>query len=226
MALSSSPSTRTVRSSCSYYPGNQDPHKSLQPIRSSNSRSRLPRDQRSTTESTEIHGKEETIATLPGGWDLAHAIRLGIKPLAELGANSEALSGSQVDSPCSCRAIFESAPVAMLQSRKENPNQLPLSVSFPGAIPARRVGSFRGYPFVMIFLAVVIHPSRLGYLRVATDLTRGSGIPTCPVGIRGTPGGPPPATTPRPCYGPDGLASPRVRLRDRGRRALRRCRTP
>ena len=70
--------------------------------RSSNSRSRLPRDQRSTTESTEIHGKE-------------------------------------------------------------NPNQLPLSVSFPGAAharrvgsPARRVGSFRGYPFVMIFLAWVI----------------------------------------------------------------------
>ena len=61
------------------YPGNQDPHKSLQPIRSSNSRSRLPRDQRSTTESTEIHGKE-------------------------------------------------------------NPNQLPVSVSFPGATPARRVG--------------------------------------------------------------------------------------
>ena len=58
----------------------------------------------------------ETIVTLPGGWDLAHAIRLGIKPFAELGANSEALSGSQVDSPCSCRAIFESAPVAMLQS--------------------------------------------------------------------------------------------------------------
>ena len=56
----------------------------------------------------------ETIATLPGGWDLAHAIRLGIKPFAELGANSEALSGSQVDSPCSCRAIFKSAPVAML----------------------------------------------------------------------------------------------------------------
>ncbi|MGA9923371.1 MAG: hypothetical protein WBQ29_08185, partial [Isosphaeraceae bacterium] len=44
--------------------------------------------------------------------------RLGIKPFAELGANSEALSGSQVDSPCSCRAIFESAPVAMLQSLK------------------------------------------------------------------------------------------------------------
>jgi len=60
----------------------------------------------------------ETIATLPGGWDLAHAIRLGIKPFAGLGANSEALSGSQVDSPCSCRAIFESAPVAMLQSQK------------------------------------------------------------------------------------------------------------
>src|SRR5208283_3952001 len=54
----------------------------------------------------------------PGGWDLAHAIRLGIKPFAKLGANSEALSGSHVDSPCSCRAIFESAPVAMLQSQK------------------------------------------------------------------------------------------------------------
>ena len=86
------------------YPGNQDPHKSLQPIWSSNSRSWLPGDQRSTTESTEIHGKE-------------------------------------------------------------NPNQLPLSVSvsFPGRAharrvgsPARRVGSFRGCPFVMIFLAVVI----------------------------------------------------------------------
>ena len=63
-----------------------------------------------------IHAKSETIAMLPGDWDLAHAIRLGIKPFAELGANSEALSGSQVDSPCSCRAIFESAPVAMLQS--------------------------------------------------------------------------------------------------------------
>ena len=49
---------------------------------------------------------------------MAHAIRLGIKPFAELGANSEALSKSQVDSPCSCRAIFESAPVAMLQSGK------------------------------------------------------------------------------------------------------------
>ena len=27
----------------------------------------------------------ETITRLPGGWDLAHAIRLGIKPFAELG---------------------------------------------------------------------------------------------------------------------------------------------
>ena len=49
---------------------------------------------------------------------MAHAIRLGIKLFAELGANSEALSGSQVDSPCSCRADFESAPVAMLQSHE------------------------------------------------------------------------------------------------------------
>ena len=55
-----------------YYHGNQDPHKSLQPIRSSNSRSRLPRDQRSTTESTEIARKRESESTspfrvLPGG---------------------------------------------------------------------------------------------------------------------------------------------------------------
>src|SRR5208337_3794356 len=53
--------------------------RSSQPIRSSNSRSRLPGDQRSTTESTEIHGKE-------------------------------------------------------------NPNQLPLSVSFPGAGPRPQGG--------------------------------------------------------------------------------------
>src|SRR5208337_2242843 len=46
-------------------------------------------------------GKIETVATLPAGWDSANAIRLGNKPFAELGANSEALSGSQVDSPCS-----------------------------------------------------------------------------------------------------------------------------
>jgi len=45
--------------------------------------------------------KSETVATLPAGWDSAHAIRLGNKPFAELGANWEALSGSQVDSPCS-----------------------------------------------------------------------------------------------------------------------------
>ncbi len=73
-----------------YYPGNQDPHKSLQRIRSSNSQLRLPRDQRSTTESTEIHGKE-------------------------------------------------------------NPNQLPLSGFFC---------AFRGYAFVMIFLAGVISTIR------------------------------------------------------------------
>src|SRR5208283_3609973 len=71
-------------------------------------------------------------ATLPGDWDLAHAIRLGIKPFAELGANSEALSGSQVDSPCSCRAIFESAPVAMLQSRKGVTTRFVCSIEVTG----------------------------------------------------------------------------------------------
>ncbi len=60
---------------------------------------------------------------------------------------------------------------------KENPNQLPLSVSFPGATPARRVGSFRGYPFVMIFLAGVIaippgatHYGRNGFAGSARSL--------------------------------------------------------
>ena len=83
-------------------------------------RSRLPEDQRSTTESTEIHGKE-------------------------------------------------------------NPNQLPLSVSVPGATPARKVGPFRGYPFVMIFLAGVIFspimrpPSYRQRLFVEYDLGGSSG---------------------------------------------------
>ncbi len=48
----------------SYYPGNQDPHKFLQPIRSSNSQLRLPRDRRSTTESTEILPRQESFAPL------------------------------------------------------------------------------------------------------------------------------------------------------------------
>ena len=43
-----------------------------------------------TSQSHENHDFYETIATLPGGWDLAHAIRLGIKPFTELRANSEA----------------------------------------------------------------------------------------------------------------------------------------
>ena len=90
----------------------------------------------------------ETIATLPGGWDLAHAIRLGIKPFAELGANSEALSGSQAGSPCSCQAIFESAPVAMLQSPTFRELSLPwacwLRVIWPGSgtiFPASAAGA-------------------------------------------------------------------------------------
>ena len=88
----------------------------------------------------------ETIATLPGGWDLAHAISLGIKPFAELGANSEALSGSQVDSPRSCRAIFESAPVAMLQSLFSG-DLLAFGAAAVGTIPIlRRQGSRSGFP--------------------------------------------------------------------------------
>ena len=42
---------------------------------------------------------------------------------------------------------------------KEHPNQLPLSVSFPRATPARRVGSFRGCLFVMIFLPLTVSSS-------------------------------------------------------------------
>ena len=59
----------------------------------------------------------ETVAALPGGFGTVHAIRLGIEPFAELGANSESLRGSRVDSPCSCRAILKSAPVTLLQSQ-------------------------------------------------------------------------------------------------------------
>ena len=81
--------------------------------------------------------KNETIATLPGGWDLAHAIRLGIKLFAELGANSQALSGSHVDSPCSCRAIFESAPVAMLQSPKNGFNGATAMKLWKSRLPGR-----------------------------------------------------------------------------------------
>ena len=90
---------------------------------------------------------------LPGDWDLAHAIRLGIKPFAKLGANSEASSGSQVDSPSSCRAIFESALVAMLQSQKN----------------ARLIFFWLTPPWPSRFMSFVIHnslneasPPRLG----------------------------------------------------------------
>ena len=58
----------------------------------------------------------ETVAALPGGFGSVHAIRLGIEPFAELGANSSSLSGSEVDSSCSRRAILGLAPVTVLQS--------------------------------------------------------------------------------------------------------------
>ena len=60
--------------------------------------------------------KEETVATLPGGWRSVHTIRLEIEPFAELVAHSESLTGSQVDSPDSCRVKLKSAPVTVLQS--------------------------------------------------------------------------------------------------------------
>ena len=111
--------------------------------RSRRSRSMVPSQGRFITFQAGLVVYCETIATLPGGWDLAHPIRLGIKPSAELGANSEALSGSQVDSPCSCRAIFESAPVAMLRSRPG-----PSSPSDPNSRSGRRerVRAWRGDP--------------------------------------------------------------------------------
>jgi len=123
---------------------------------SANDLTDVPRDLGDVYLFCQITPKMETVATLPGGWRSVHTIRLEIEPFAELVAHSESLTGSQVDFPDSCRAKLKSAPVTVLQSRKENPNQLPLSVSFPGATPARRVGSFRGYPFVMIILARVI----------------------------------------------------------------------
>src|SRR5512135_3836461 len=56
------------------------------------------------------------VAALPGGFETVRAIRFGIEPFIELGANLGSLSGSRVDSPCSCRAILKSAPVTLLQS--------------------------------------------------------------------------------------------------------------
>jgi hypothetical protein len=63
------------------------------------------------------HGSFDTVAALPGGFETVRAIRFGIEPFIELGANLGSLSGSRVDSPCSCRAILKSAPVTLLQSR-------------------------------------------------------------------------------------------------------------
>jgi len=67
-----------------------------------------------------IPAKSETVAALLGGFGTIHAIRLGIEPFAELGANSGLLSGSRVDSPCSCRVILKSAPVIVLHSPNIN----------------------------------------------------------------------------------------------------------
>ena len=58
----------------------------------------------------------ETGAAFPGGFGSVHAIRLGIEPFAELGANSSSLSGSEVDPSCSRRTILGFAPVTVLQS--------------------------------------------------------------------------------------------------------------
>src|SRR5512135_2795977 len=74
-------------------------------------------DRHATCESGQTGANFETVAALPGGFGMVHAIGLGIEPFAELGANSESWSGSRVDSPCSCRAILKSAPVTLLQSR-------------------------------------------------------------------------------------------------------------
>ena len=60
--------------------------------------------------------------------------------------------------------------------KRESESTSPCRV-LPGATPARRVGSFRGYAFVMIFLAVVIprdgpaqHPERDEALEAAARL--------------------------------------------------------
>ena len=53
--------------------------------------------------------------------------------------------------------------------------RLSRAVSFPVATPARRVGSFRGYPFVMTFLAGVILPARKFRMLLHTNPTRERG---------------------------------------------------
>jgi len=61
--------------------------------------------------------QDETGVALPGGIVSVYAIRLGIEPFAELGANSMSFSGAEVDSSCSRRTILGLAPVTVLQSR-------------------------------------------------------------------------------------------------------------
>ena len=81
----------------------------------------------------------ETVAGLPGDFGVVHAIRLGIEPFAELGANSESLSGFRVDSPCSSRAILKSAPVTLLQSQEIIDL---IKFMYPDLPPVTRVGSY------------------------------------------------------------------------------------
>ena len=74
--------------------------------------------------------KKETVATLPGSFGSVHAIRLGIEPFAELGANSASLSGSEVESSGSRRTIRGPAGIvapgrATLELRRWGPRRQP-----------------------------------------------------------------------------------------------------
>src|SRR5271166_3293505 len=86
----------------------------------------------------------ETVATLPGGWRPVHTIRLEIEPFAELVAHSESLTGSQVDSPDSCRVKLKSAPVTVLQSQIFWQFLFSLLLRFRGLQPGIRRNSFYG----------------------------------------------------------------------------------
>ena len=50
---------------------------------------------------------------MPSGFGSVRAIRLGLEPFADVGANSLSWSGSAVDPSCSRRAILGSAPVTV-----------------------------------------------------------------------------------------------------------------
>ena len=114
-----------------------------------NSRSRLPRDQRSTTESTEIHGKENpNQLPISVSFRSTCSISLRSAPIVKTGNNHGTTPPYGRELPPGrtqkWKYIRISFPCCSVFSVVKN-----LSAARPRCV-------FRGYPFVMIFLAWVI----------------------------------------------------------------------